>query len=272
MLARSGNAENGFVQSLNDADKASVPFDDNVPIVYPDKKTWEGLVTERKMKYSTMDVPKKPNGETAGGTKLESPYYAQDDVEYKWDINGRSPGSGTDYGGAPGSHSALGGKFNQSLVGNRSLKIDVVQTPSGADQVLCFYSLGVEPRLAVTLANRTRLSALGWGLALLVGLIGVAVTRRPLRRKTAYVLAVATLATIVPLAIDSIEIAQLCNMVFYASGVVAIYYLAIGAGCTLLALGRRLCGWCAAKCVCRKAAAKSSAAVLLMAGSFVAMV
>ena len=69
------------------------------------------------------------------------------------------------------------------MAGARSLKIDVVQSPSGTDRVLTFHSLGVDPQLVVTLADRSRLSALGWGLALLVGLIGVAITGRPARKK-----------------------------------------------------------------------------------------
>ena len=127
-----------------------------------------------------------------------------------------------------------------SLLGVRSLKIDVVQSPSETDRVLTFRSLGVEPRLVVTLANQSRLSALGWGLALAVGLVGVAMTRRPARKKTAFILGVAIVATLLPLVTDSIEVAQVCNMLFYAACLLVPYYLRPA-----------WCGGCSAWC-CRK--------------------
>ena len=49
---------------------------------------------------------------------------------------------------------------NQSLIGMRSLKIDVVQTPAEAERVLTFRSLGVEPQLTVTLVNQSRMAVL----------------------------------------------------------------------------------------------------------------
>ena len=115
---------------------------------------------------------------------------------------------------------------DQSLVGMRSLKIDVVQTPSETERVLTFRSLGVEPQLTVTLVNQSRMSALGWGLALAVGLAGVAMTRRPARKKTVFILIVAIVATLLPLLTASIEVAQVCNMLFYAACLLAPYYLA----------------------------------------------
>ena len=94
--------------------------------------------------------------------------------------------------------------------------------------MVTFHSLGVAPELVVTLANRPQFSALGWGLALLVGLIGLALTRRPARRKIAFLLVVAVLATLVPLVVDSLEAAYVCNQVFYAVCILAVYYLAAG--------------------------------------------
>ena len=132
--------------------------------------------------------------------------------------------------GAGAYSSDSGGRWkDRGLAGTRSLKIDLLQTPADADRVVTFHSLGVAPELVVTLANRSRFSALGWGLALLVGLIGVAITRRPARTKIAFLLAVAVLATLVPLAVDSIEAAYVCNRMFYAVCILALYYLAAGA-------------------------------------------
>ena len=115
-----------------------------------------------------------------------------------------------------------------SLLGVASLKIDVVQTPSETDRVLTFRSLGVEPELMVTLVNQSRMAALAWGLALAVGLAGVVMTRRPVRKKTVYVLIVAIVATLLPLMTAGIEVARVCNMLFYAACLLAPYYLAAG--------------------------------------------
>ena len=56
---------------MNNVDKAAVPFDDNAPIVYPDKKSLEELSIKRKKKYSSMDLAKKPEGKPTGGTTLD---------------------------------------------------------------------------------------------------------------------------------------------------------------------------------------------------------
>ena len=111
--------------------------------------------------------------------------------------------------------------------------------------VLTFRSLGVDPELVVTLANHRRLSALGWGLALIVVLVGVAITRRPARKKATLILTVAVLATIVPLVTGGIEIAYLCNMLFYAACWLIPYYVAAFAVCALWRSCRRACPLCA---------------------------
>jgi hypothetical protein len=135
-------------------------------------------------------------------------------------------------------------KADLGLVGTRSLKIDVVQAPSETQRVLTFRSLGVEPRLAVTLVNQSRWSALGWGLALAVGLTGVAMTRRSARNKIGMILAVALVATLLPPMTASIEVAELCNMLFYAVCLLAPYYLLAGAARWLFARCRHKCAWC----------------------------
>ena len=133
-----------------------------------------------------------------------------------------------------------------SLLGVASLKIDVVQTPSETERVLTFRSLGVEPQLTVTLVNQSRMSALGWGLALAVGLAGVAMTRRPARKKTVFILIVAMVATLLPLVIASIEVAEVCNMLFYAACLLVPYYLAAGLVRWAFAWCCRKWAWCAA--------------------------
>ena len=61
-----------------------------------------------------------------------------------------------------------------------------------------------------------------------MGLIGVAITCRPARKKTAFVFVVALLATLVSLATGSVEITTVCNMVFYAACWLVPYYLVVG--------------------------------------------
>ena len=63
----------------------------------------------------------------------------------------------------------------------------------------CFQSLGAEPRLRATLVSESSLRYLGWALALLVGLIGLALTDRPVRTKAIYVIESLVLALILPL-------------------------------------------------------------------------
>ena len=86
----------------------------------------------------------------------------------------------------------------------------------------------------------------GWGLALAVGLVGVAMTRRPARKKTAFVLIVAMVATLLPLVIASIEVAEVCNMLFYAACLLVPYYLAAGLVRWAFAWCCRKWAWCAA--------------------------
>ena len=158
--------------------------------------------------------------------------------------------------GVVGSVVLDNGQQRHDMSGSRSLKIDLTQAGAASGQVVTFNSLGVEPILSVTLANRQRVSMLGWGLALLVALIGATLTRRAFRQKTAFVLVVAIIATLIPLATASIEVARLCNMLFYAASLLVPYYLL--AGVVRLAFGwsRRLCPHCAASA--------SAAAVLLL--------
>ena len=113
------------------------------------------------------------------------------------------------------------------FLGVRSLKIDVEQ--SGMDeQLLSFSSLGANPQIGITLARRTRTEALVWGVALAVFVLGVALTRRPVRQKAALVLGLALAAALIPLAWDTVSMANLCNGVFYAASLLVPYYLAAG--------------------------------------------
>jgi len=127
----------------------------------------------------------------------------------------------------------------RKLEGVRSLQIDLDQAAAEGGQTVTFRSLGVEPQLEVTLARRLQGCMLGWGLALAVGLVGLAITNRRAAGKARFVLIVALLATLVPLAYDSIAAARVCNMVFYAAGLLVPYYLLAGLAKWLGGLLRR---------------------------------
>ncbi|MGA2253586.1 MAG: autotransporter-associated beta strand repeat-containing protein [Thermoguttaceae bacterium] len=116
----------------------------------------------------------------------------------------------------------------QNLLGFRSLKIDVQQTGTDERQMLTFNSLGANPQIGITLARRNRTEALVWGVALAVFVLGVALTRRPVRQKIALVLALGLAAAVLPLVYDTASMANLCNGVFYAASLLVPYYLVAG--------------------------------------------
>ena len=112
--------------------------------------------------------------------------------------------------------------------GFSSLNIDLAQVATAADQPITFQSLGVDPRLEITLANRPRLEMLGWALALLVGLVGLARTNRPLRTKTQMIVAIVLVGTIVPLVPGLAELALPLNLMVFAACALVPYYLLAG--------------------------------------------
>ena len=116
----------------------------------------------------------------------------------------------------------------ENLSGFRSLKIDVQQTGMDERQLLTFSSLGADPQIGITLARRNRNEALVWGVALAVFVLGVALTRRPVRQKVALVLGLALASALLPLAWDTVSMARICNGVFYAASLLVPYYLAAG--------------------------------------------
>jgi len=113
------------------------------------------------------------------------------------------------------------------LLGVRSLKIDVEQSGK-EEQLLSFSSLGANPRIGITLVRHNRTEALIWGVALAVFVLGVALTKRPVREKTALVLGLALAAALIPLAWDTVSMVKFCNGVFYAASLLVPYYLAAG--------------------------------------------
>ncbi len=132
------------------------------------------------------------------------------------------------------------------LAGVRSLKIDLLQSPDDSGRVVTFRSLGVEPRLVVTLADDGRFASLRWALALAVALVGLGLTRRAVRTKTAYVLVVMLPTTLVAL-LGGIELAKVCNAMFFAAALLVLYYLIVGFLRWSCRVCYRICTWRAAK-------------------------
>ena len=157
----------------------------------------------------------------------------------------------------------LSARSGKDLAGVRSLKIDLGQTPHDADYVLIFRSLGAGPELAVTVVNRSRLESLAWGLALAIVLIGVAMTRRSVRTKVAFIFVVALAATLVPLLSESVELGDLCNAAFYAVSLLAPYYLVAGMVRWLWGPCCRACARCTGKVAVAPAAPTASAVIML---------
>lgn len=151
--------------------------------------------------------------------------------------------------------------YAKDLEGVRSLKIELRQQGEQGGRVVTFQSLGEEPVLAITLANRPGLDRLGWTLALAVALVGVVLTRRSVSTKTRYVLAVAAIAALVPVVPGCTVTAGPANMAFFAAALLVPYYLLAA---VVRWLARVVCRACGRVCPCRATAA-TGAAVLLLA-------
>lgn len=110
------------------------------------------------------------------------------------------------------------------LEGVRSLPIDV----QGSGERFTFQSLGVDPRVSLTLLDKHRSSALAWGLACAVGLWGLGLVHRPIHRRVKYVVAVAMIASLIPLASGSSLLTEMLNPSFLVAAALLPCYLVIG--------------------------------------------
>lgn len=140
-----------------------------------------------------------------------------------------------------------------ALEGIRSLQIDIQET---GDE-LVFRSLGVDPRLNLTVVHRQRIESLAWGVAAVLLLIGLVLTGRPARTKVRFLVSTG-LATLLlpPLLGMSDQPASVFDAAFYAVCILAPYYLAVAL------LKRLACGCCR---VAPSAAAPSTAVMVLLA-------
>jgi hypothetical protein len=119
-------------------------------------------------------------------------------------------------------------KRQSALAGVRSLVIDVQEVAGAEGRQISFHSLGVEPRLEMTLVHRLRFDAVEWAIAMLVGLLGVARANRPVMAKVRFVLVAGLVAGVVPLVVNHTELAEAANTVFFVVSSLVPCYLAAG--------------------------------------------
>lgn len=124
----------------------------------------------------------------------------------------------------------------RKLRGVASLKIDL-PTDGFRGHRTTFLSLGEGSRLDLVVASQPRLKALGWGLTVLVLLIGVALTRRSVRAKVRFVVLVLIAATLIPLLPGGVPWAEPLNMAVYAASALIPYFLLVGMFRSLAARG-----------------------------------
>ncbi|MBU0716978.1 MAG: hypothetical protein KJ749_01910, partial [Planctomycetes bacterium] len=103
------------------------------------------------------------------------------------------------------------------------MKIDLQQS----GQAAAFRSLGNDPQLSVTLANRHRVQSLAWGLAVGVGVIGLALTNRAARVKAKYVVVVLLAATLIPLVSGNPALMHIANPAVYVVIALVPFYLIV---------------------------------------------
>ncbi|MCH9003619.1 MAG: hypothetical protein IIC02_13695, partial [Planctomycetes bacterium] len=110
-----------------------------------------------------------------------------------------------------------------ALEGVRSLKIDLERS----GQSMAFQSLGHDPRLNVTLINDRRVRSLAWGLAMAIGIFGLALTNRAARTKALYVVTTFSVATLVPLISGSPGMMSIANPLVYVACLLVPFYLVV---------------------------------------------
>ena len=114
-----------------------------------------------------------------------------------------------------------------ALEGVSSLKIDI---EADAASATTFHSLGDQPRVIAVVIDQRRVFAAAWGVALLIGLVGVGLTLRPFREKAAFVVVV-LLASTVPLLVTTAfdEVGQVFDCAFFAGCALIAYYVVAAA-------------------------------------------
>lgn len=126
------------------------------------------------------------------------------------------------------------GSGTLDLAGVRSLKIDLQST----GEVAVFHSLGVDPKLDVTLIDRRRADGLAWVVAAVVFLYGLRLLRAPRGRNFRYLALVALVTTLLPLVMMRHELVPLLNPSFYAACWLVLVYLFAWIACGVVGFVR----------------------------------
>ena len=113
------------------------------------------------------------------------------------------------------------------LLGVSSLKIDIQQA-AGDEQVLTFTSLGADPEVVISLADRNQVDSLSWAAGVIAFLCGMAITRGSVRQKDRLRVDSRPGLGAAPVGVGRCERGEICNAVFYAATLLVPYYLAIG--------------------------------------------
>ncbi|MBN1591279.1 MAG: hypothetical protein JW888_17335, partial [Pirellulales bacterium] len=169
---------------------------------------------------------------------------------------------------------ALGGSYKYGsysggpalgLGGIGNPKFDLAQNEAGdVLSSVTFQSLGEQPRLNVTLANRERFDVLGWGVSMVIVLAGMAIGCRPARTKFRFLVAVGLVASLLPMMPGCQALAEPCNMAFYAAILLIPYY-------GVLAVARCCLQWFKKNCLGKCAAPTAAAVLLVLAASLAAV-
>ncbi len=113
-----------------------------------------------------------------------------------------------------------------ALEGISSLNIKLTEQN---DKDPAFLSLGVAPRLQLTLVENNRLRMLVAATGMLVLLMGVVLTRRSAKTKIRFIIAVALLSSLIPLVFDGANsLAETFDIAFFAVCLLIPYYLVAG--------------------------------------------
>ncbi|MBC8872161.1 MAG: hypothetical protein H8E44_22240 [Planctomycetes bacterium] len=147
-----------------------------------------------------------------------------------------------------------------ALEGVRSLKIDLQQIEDEDTPTVTFQSLGVRPMLGVTLVNENQIESLAWGVASLIFVIGVLLTRRSVRAKAKYVIVVALAALVVTDWVN--QLGDTFDFAFYAACLLVPYYLVAG---VLRWLAHKCCSCCCAGVTASAGQAAAGALLLALA-------
>jgi autotransporter-associated beta strand protein len=147
-----------------------------------------------------------------------------------------APSRGWD-GPGPGVKSGKPLYRGGKLLGVNSLNIDIQQAGETLqrhgeapvdEQIITFTSLGANPEVVISLADRNQLDTLSWAAGVIAFLCGMAITGASVRKKIAFLLFLGLTSALIPLAWDAANVAAICNAVFYAATLLVPYYIAAG--------------------------------------------